>query len=210
MKERCGDRCGADVKREHRRSYWSSEARARYFASREWGKLKAAVRERSGGFCERCEKAPYEATHHLTYERMGREHVGDLQALCNPCHEFVSGVTDVDPCALSYSAFLDFYKDGRRFGAATTCRDRVQVLHGALAALHWMFCIDDSFLGDVEFQLNGWIPCLLDLTQSALDVPTDGGEFKAGVFPGARIRFGLANGSWHRIPEVSRVEVPNG
>lgn len=67
-----------------------------YLASREWGLLKRQVRERSVGKCERC-GAPQEATHHLTYERLGHERLEDLLAVCNACHEYLSGNVDIDP-----------------------------------------------------------------------------------------------------------------
>jgi hypothetical protein len=68
-----------------------------YLASREWALLKNRVRERSGGICERCKKAPQQATHHKTYERIGHESLDDLLGVCNPCHEWLSGKTDDDP-----------------------------------------------------------------------------------------------------------------
>lgn len=73
--------------------------RHRYYASREWAILKEQVRERSGGRCERCGNRPYEQTHHLTYERLGNELLEDLQGLCAPCHEYVSGKRHEDPLA---------------------------------------------------------------------------------------------------------------
>lgn len=71
--------------------------RHRYYASREWAILKEQVRDRSGGRCERCKVADCEQTHHLTYERLGNELLEDLQGLCAPCHEYVSGRRDPDP-----------------------------------------------------------------------------------------------------------------
>jgi hypothetical protein len=68
-----------------------------YMASRDWARLKEQLRIRSHGKCERCRRAPYEETHHLTYERLGHEFLDDLQALCAPCHEYLSGKSDVDP-----------------------------------------------------------------------------------------------------------------
>ena len=68
-----------------------------YLASREWALKREAVRKRSGNKCERCKKAPQDAVHHLTYERVGNEHLEDLQAICDPCHEFLSGKSDYDP-----------------------------------------------------------------------------------------------------------------
>jgi len=69
----------------------------KYLASREWAVKKQAVRERCGGVCERCTARPMDHVHHLTYERIGAERLEDLQGLCEQCHEFVSGVTQVDP-----------------------------------------------------------------------------------------------------------------
>lgn len=69
----------------------------RYLASREWALLKAAVRRRSGGTCERCHAAPHDETHHLTYERIGQERLEDLLGVCEPCHEFLSGKRSEDP-----------------------------------------------------------------------------------------------------------------
>jgi hypothetical protein len=66
-------------------------------ASREWASLKRKVRERSGGRCERCLVGNYDATHHLTYERVGDERLEDLQAICDACHKFLSGESDSDP-----------------------------------------------------------------------------------------------------------------
>jgi len=70
-----------------------------YLASREWAVLREKVRERSGDKCERCKTNSQEAVHHLTYARIGRELLEDLQAICTPCHEFVSGKRDTDPAA---------------------------------------------------------------------------------------------------------------
>lgn len=73
--------------------------RYRYYASREFGVLKRQVRERSGGVCERCATAPMDVAHHVTYERLGREKLEDMLALCEPCHRYVHGHDDYDPAA---------------------------------------------------------------------------------------------------------------
>lgn len=72
----------------------------RYLASREWACLKKQVRGRSGGWCERCIEREAKQVHHLTYERIGRERLEDLQHLCKPCHEYLSAVIDDDPRTL--------------------------------------------------------------------------------------------------------------
>ena len=68
-----------------------------YLASREWALLKRRLRERSSDRCERCRHRPYQQTHHVTYERIGHEHLTDLLAVCSPCHEFLSARRDDDP-----------------------------------------------------------------------------------------------------------------
>ena len=68
-----------------------------YLCSREWAELREAVRERAGGECERCLSLPMDACHHLTYARKYREELDDLQAICNPCHDFTHGKSEYDP-----------------------------------------------------------------------------------------------------------------
>ena len=68
-----------------------------YLASREWALKREAVRKRSGNKCERCKTGPQDAVHHLTYEHVGNEPLEDLQAICDPCHEFLSGTSRFDP-----------------------------------------------------------------------------------------------------------------
>jgi hypothetical protein len=77
-----------------------------YLASREWALKREAVRERSGGRCERCWTRSMDAVHHKTYERIGDERLDDLQAICDPCHEFLSGKSDVDPLSDGVSVYL--------------------------------------------------------------------------------------------------------
>jgi hypothetical protein len=84
--------------------HWQSieddrEKYAAYLCSREWAVKREAVRERSGGKCERCHVLPMDHVHHLTYERKYREELEDLQASCKPCHEFTHGKSDFDPCS---------------------------------------------------------------------------------------------------------------
>lgn len=74
-----------------------------YIASREWALKKNAVRERSGGICERCRKNPHTQTHHLTYERLGDERLEDLLGTCRPCHEYLSGRSDFDPASPEFA-----------------------------------------------------------------------------------------------------------
>lgn len=68
-----------------------------YLASREWAIIKEAIKKRCGGICERCRNAPMYAVHHMTYIRKYHERLEDLQGVCNPCHEYLSGKTSRDP-----------------------------------------------------------------------------------------------------------------
>lgn len=68
-----------------------------YLCSREWAEKKVAVHKRAGGKCERCRVLPIDAVHHLTYARKYNEQLEDLQAICQPCHDFTHGKEDFDP-----------------------------------------------------------------------------------------------------------------
>ena len=58
---------------------------------------RRAVMARAQGRCERCLSSAATDVHHLTYIRRYHEALEDLQALCRPCHDFISAVSDVDP-----------------------------------------------------------------------------------------------------------------
>ncbi len=57
-----------------------------YLQSPEWAALRAFVITRDGGRCQRC-PSPGAHVHHLTYERVTEEALGDLLLLCVPCHD---------------------------------------------------------------------------------------------------------------------------
>ena len=59
----------------------------RYLGSARWRKKRLAIILRADGICERCRKAQVSFVHHLTYERIGNEHLGDLLGVCAKCHE---------------------------------------------------------------------------------------------------------------------------
>ena len=80
-----------------------------YLASREWAVRREAVRKRSGNRCERTLEdqrcvGQQESVHHLTYARIGNELLEDLLGVCNDCHKWLSGKTDVDPLAASIAS----------------------------------------------------------------------------------------------------------
>jgi 5-methylcytosine-specific restriction endonuclease McrA len=59
----------------------------RYLKTPEWQQRRAAIVERSRGFCEDCGSRESLDVHHLTYKRRGSERAGDLVALCRQCHK---------------------------------------------------------------------------------------------------------------------------
>ncbi len=68
-----------------------------YLASRQWALKREAVKERSGGICERCHKAAATEVHHRDYSNLYNEPLTDLQHVCHACHMFESGLTNIDP-----------------------------------------------------------------------------------------------------------------
>jgi len=68
-----------------------------YLASREWAVKKTAVRQRSGGTCERCKKGVAKQCHHLTYIRLYNERMEDLADWCPGCHEWNHDKTRENP-----------------------------------------------------------------------------------------------------------------
>ena len=73
------------------------EAWALYMNSREWQLRRRRVLELANGECKRCGRNLDLQVHHRTYLRRFNELDSDLVALCDGCHAFVSGKSDVDP-----------------------------------------------------------------------------------------------------------------
>ncbi len=65
-----------------------------YLCSEEWGKLRAAILQRSGGTCEKCQLRPMVHVHHQTYIRKYNELPSDLLAVCDECHNRIHGHLD--------------------------------------------------------------------------------------------------------------------
>lgn len=77
---RSGLRSGGDMRP-------GSEEYEAYLESDEWKRRAMACYRRAGHRCELCySRGPLHA-HHRTYRRLGSEHVSDLTALCDRCHE---------------------------------------------------------------------------------------------------------------------------
>jgi 5-methylcytosine-specific restriction endonuclease McrA len=57
-----------------------------YLHSAEWKSIRGQVLARDGYRCQSCGARTGLQIHHLTYERRGREALGDLTVLCDACH----------------------------------------------------------------------------------------------------------------------------
>lgn len=64
----------------------------KYIRSEEWRKKAAEKRAEVGHCCELCSSSKSLQVHHLTYERLGAELMGDLQVLCGDCHMRAHGI----------------------------------------------------------------------------------------------------------------------
>lgn len=57
----------------------------KYLASRHWHELRGKVLVLSDSTCARCGGVATQV-HHITYERLGRERLEDLEPICSNCH----------------------------------------------------------------------------------------------------------------------------
>jgi hypothetical protein len=78
----------------------------RYLASPHWLALRKQVIERAMGFCEVCGGTECIQVHHLTYQRLRRERLEDLQALCRQCHKHAHGRDADDPISREFRAMF--------------------------------------------------------------------------------------------------------
>jgi hypothetical protein len=62
------------------------EAYQSYLLTPQWRDKRRRVLERERYICQGCRERRAEEVHHLTYERVGRELLFDLVALCSLCH----------------------------------------------------------------------------------------------------------------------------
>lgn len=58
----------------------------KYMKSRQWFEMRDLILERAMHHCEDCDAQKSLQVHHLTYERLTREWMSDLVALCDDCH----------------------------------------------------------------------------------------------------------------------------
>jgi len=109
----------------------------RTLGSRRWQLLRRQVLERCRGRCERCRRRPVDEVHHLTYVRLGREWLGDLEGLCKPCHARAdaerAAVTAQRQQDARWAARLDAWA-GKRYGSDWAERRPAAVVEAEFAA----------------------------------------------------------------------------
>lgn len=72
-------------------AYMPNDFYKAYLKSKRWQAKREQVFRHYGKRCYACRMAPRILhVHHLTYERLGREKIGDLIPLCVPCHREVT------------------------------------------------------------------------------------------------------------------------
>jgi hypothetical protein len=83
------------MNRRRHHSIFSRARYRRYLQSAAWRAKCFLVRQRSGGWCERCRargrRSRASDVHHLTYVRLFDEHLTDLEHLCRDCHRRAHG-----------------------------------------------------------------------------------------------------------------------
>jgi len=71
------------------------EYRNGYLRSEHWQEVRRKKLKQAGYKCEACGQKVKLDIHHLTYERLGKERLSDLQALCRPCHRKAEAKNDL-------------------------------------------------------------------------------------------------------------------
>lgn len=101
-----------DIKKHKKVAKWYDE----YLQSESWIKTRTRVMDRAKGRCERCDIGWAIAVHHKTYERVTKEWLRDLQALCADCHFIVHDKTLIPFAERIYDKdWLDTYRRIMKF-----------------------------------------------------------------------------------------------
>lgn len=92
----CAKSFETTLEREARRAQWNYESQEKsrqwwawyegYLRTPEWWLIRDKVMRRARGICEGCGEARATQVHHLTYQRVGKEMMFDLVAVCDECH----------------------------------------------------------------------------------------------------------------------------
>lgn len=76
-----------------------------YIASDRWLRKRQKALQHYGSKCSRCSSTSNLQVHHVSYRRLGREAMRDLQVLCDYCHRIEhepDGVKLTDPLSRKY------------------------------------------------------------------------------------------------------------
>lgn len=87
---------------------------------------------------------------------------------------------------------VEFYKDGNRMGIATTCTSEGQFLSAVSAGLSEMI-EDGAHDGDWTFQLNGWLPDIVEICcklRGQGNRVTEQKVLKSGCVPNLKLTLG--------------------
>lgn len=79
--------------------FMSAEAKRNYLLSPEWQELRTQVFTRDNYTCQSCGSTKSLNCHHITYERLGNEHLSDLATLCggpDGCHNKLHNILGYD------------------------------------------------------------------------------------------------------------------
>jgi 5-methylcytosine-specific restriction endonuclease McrA len=95
-------------KRRRRKKKTSHLDYREYIASPAWKCKRAEAIKHHGSKCNICGGKSYLQVHHLTYERLGREKMTDLEVLCRFCHglEHEDKYTPQDPLTERFMATI--------------------------------------------------------------------------------------------------------
>ncbi len=79
-----------NAERNKARFDWRAKYNA-YMQSPAWAALRMRVLTRDAFRCQWCLDAKATCVHHMSYKNLGREHLYELQSLCQPCHDKIHG-----------------------------------------------------------------------------------------------------------------------
>lgn len=71
--------------RKHAAKKLAIAGKSKYFLSKDWQTKRRQVINLRGGRCELCKSKKRLQVIHLTYDRLGREEMDDLQVVCGWC-----------------------------------------------------------------------------------------------------------------------------
>ena len=77
-----------EEQREGDKQRWWSQY-TEYLGTTAWRDRRELVLRRANGICENCLDAKAAQVHHTTYAHVGREHLWELRAVCQGCHELI-------------------------------------------------------------------------------------------------------------------------